>query len=144
MPRLARIDFPGALHHVMARGIERREIFRDDEDRLAFGEVLGHALTQSGTPCYAWAFLPNHVHLLLATGKRPLHQVLHRALARYAGYSGSRRRDLAHARALVAYWLVEELGHAGTEAARLLHVSQPVVSRHVAKLRAAPPRELLA
>ena len=96
MPRLPRIDFPGALHHVMARGIERREIFRDDADRTEFGEIRGRALTTSGTPCYAWAFLPNHVHLLLVTGKRPLHQVLHAALFRYAAYFNRRHRRVGH------------------------------------------------
>jgi REP element-mobilizing transposase RayT len=96
MPRLTRIDYPGALHHVMARGIERRAIFRDDADDLAFGEYLGNALTRSGTPCDAWAFLPNHVHLPLVTGKRPLHQVLHLALTWYAGHFNRRHRRVGH------------------------------------------------
>ena len=39
MPRTGRLDAPGALHHVMARGIERREIFRDDGDRAAFADL---------------------------------------------------------------------------------------------------------
>jgi len=38
MPRLARLDAPGTLHHVIARGIERCEIFRDDKDRVNFLE----------------------------------------------------------------------------------------------------------
>ena len=41
MPRQARIDAPGCLHHVICRGIERRDIFRDDTDRDRFLEHLG-------------------------------------------------------------------------------------------------------
>ena len=40
MPRKARIDAPGALHHIMARGIERRDIFEDDFDRNNFLERI--------------------------------------------------------------------------------------------------------
>jgi putative transposase len=61
MPRKARIDMSGALHHLMIRGIERRKIFRDDQDRDNFLDRLGKILVETKTPCYAWALLPNHV-----------------------------------------------------------------------------------
>ncbi len=48
MPRLARLDVPGALHHVIGRGIERRSIVRDDADRAVFVEHLGRVLTATG------------------------------------------------------------------------------------------------
>jgi hypothetical protein len=51
MPRDARLDTPGALHHVMCRGIERQPIVRDDTDRAAFVEHLGRVLAAMGTPC---------------------------------------------------------------------------------------------
>ena len=41
MPRKARLDAPGALHHIIVRGIERRRIFSDDQDRDNFVERLG-------------------------------------------------------------------------------------------------------
>jgi REP-associated tyrosine transposase len=85
MPRHARLDAPGALHHVICRGIERRPIVRDDTDRAAFVEQLGRVLAATGTPCYAWALLPNHVHLLLRTGVAPLMTVMRRLLTGYAG-----------------------------------------------------------
>ena len=47
MPRRIRVQFAGALYHVMARGNERREIFRDDRDRLRFLETLGDAVKRS-------------------------------------------------------------------------------------------------
>ena len=65
MPRKARIDAPGAVHHIMARGIERRKIFRNDDDRNEFLERLELILTETQTPCYAWALMPNHFHLLV-------------------------------------------------------------------------------
>ena len=49
MPRKARIDAPGALHHIIFRGIERRKIFRDNKDRDDFLDRLGNVLSDSGT-----------------------------------------------------------------------------------------------
>ena len=54
MPRKARIDMPGALHHLIIRWIERKRIFRDDQDRNNFLERLGKILLESKSPCYAW------------------------------------------------------------------------------------------
>jgi REP element-mobilizing transposase RayT len=76
MPRQSRIDAPGALHHVIARGIERRRIFHDDLDMENFIVRLGKALLISQTSCFAWALLPNHFHLLLRTGTRPISSVM--------------------------------------------------------------------
>ncbi len=76
MPRQARIDAPGALHHVIARGIERNEIFRDNADREDFLQRLGKLVEQTGTKCYAWALIPNHLHLLLKTGNTPIAAVM--------------------------------------------------------------------
>jgi len=53
MPRKSRIDAPGALHHVIARGINREKIFRDDEDKKNFSERLGGLLRDSAIQCYA-------------------------------------------------------------------------------------------
>ncbi len=64
MPRKARIDAPGALHHIIARGIEKRKIFKDHADRRRFIERLSGILSDSQTPCYAWTLMPNHFHLL--------------------------------------------------------------------------------
>jgi len=84
MPRKARIDVPGALHHLIVRGIERKRIFRDDQDRNNFLERFGKILLESNTPCYAWALLPNHGHFLLRTGQVPLAAVMGRLLTGYA------------------------------------------------------------
>jgi REP element-mobilizing transposase RayT len=94
MPRHARLDVPGSVQHVICRGIERRQIFRDDTDREDFVARLGQVLTATGTACYAWALLPNHAHLLLRTSAIPLTTVMRRLLTGYAG--GFNRRHNRH------------------------------------------------
>ena len=85
MPRQARIDSPGALHHIIIRGIEKKRIFRDDEDRYNFIDRLGKILTETSTSCYAWALIPNHAHLFLRTGTVPIATIMRRLLTGYAG-----------------------------------------------------------
>lgn len=84
MPRRSRIDAPGALHHIIFRGIERRKIFRDDADRDRFLNRFGNVLKDTLTPCYGWALMPNHAHLLLKTGHTPIATVMRRLLTGYA------------------------------------------------------------
>jgi REP element-mobilizing transposase RayT len=72
MPRKARIDAPGALHHIIGRGIERCDIFRDAVDCESFLSRLGQLLTASSTACLGWALMGNHTHLLLRTGLVPI------------------------------------------------------------------------
>ncbi len=92
MPRQARIDAPGAIQHIMVRGIERRTIFHDDRDRDAFVERLRRTLVDSATPCYGWALMPNHAHLLLRTGQVPMATTMRRLLTGYAGTFNRRHR----------------------------------------------------
>ncbi len=84
MPRQARIDASGALHHVICRGIENRRIFRDQADRKGFIDRLGSILTATATSCFAWALMPNHFHLLLRTGNLPIAGIMRRLLTGYA------------------------------------------------------------
>jgi REP element-mobilizing transposase RayT len=96
MPRKARIDAPGALHHIIGRGIERRKIFYNDTDRDNFLERLETILKETSTPCYAWALIPNHFHLLLRTGKVPISTVMRRLLTGYAVSFNRRHRRYGH------------------------------------------------
>jgi len=68
MVRQARLDAPGVLHHVMARGIERGSVFRDNQDRENFIERLSGLASYKAWIVYAWALIPNHFHLLVRTG----------------------------------------------------------------------------
>jgi REP element-mobilizing transposase RayT len=92
MPRAARLDAPGVLHHVMVRGIEGRSIFTDDTDRMDFLSRLARLLPETHTTCYAWAVMPNHAHLLLRTGATPLPTTMRRLLTGYAVQFNRRHR----------------------------------------------------
>lgn len=96
MPRKARIDAPGALHHIIVRGIEKRNIFKDNSDRQSFIERLGNVLKDTNTPCYAWALMPNHFHLLLETGLTPIATIMRRLLTGHAVYFNRRHNRRGH------------------------------------------------
>ena len=96
MPRKSRIDSPGALHHITARGIERGKIFADRTDKYSFLERLGDILTDTETRCYAWALIPNHFHLLLRTGNIPVATVMRRLLTGHALWFNRRHQRHGH------------------------------------------------
>ncbi len=96
MPRKARIDAPGALHHIIGRGIERRKVFLDNADRDNFVKRLSTILSETSTSCFAWALLPNHYHLLLRTGNVPIATVMRRLLTGYAVSFNRMHRRYGH------------------------------------------------
>ena len=96
MPRKSRIDTPGALHHIILRGIERRKIFFDDGDRDNFLDRLAGIVTDTNTQCLAWALISNHVHLLLRTGNAPIANVMQRLLTGYAVSFNRRHKRSGH------------------------------------------------
>ena len=70
MPRSARLDAPGVLHHIIGRGIEKRPIFLTDGDRNDFISGLERLVKEGCLYVYAWTLLGNHFHLLsLQDGK---------------------------------------------------------------------------
>jgi len=64
MPRLARLDAPGVLHHVMGRGIERSKIFWNDKDRVDFIDRLAGVVEKGGMDIYVWTLMPNHAFIV--------------------------------------------------------------------------------
>ena len=96
MPRKSRIDAPGALHHIIARGIERSKIFRDNTDRNNFLDRLGRIIKETNTICFGWALIPNHFHLVLKTGDVPIATVMRRLLTGYAISHNRRHRRSGH------------------------------------------------
>jgi REP element-mobilizing transposase RayT len=96
MPRLARLDAPGVLHHIIIRGIERRKIFRDNHDYENLIERLGKLLLETRTGCYAWALLPNHAHFLLRTGRVPIATLMRRWLTGYVVSFNRRHKRHGH------------------------------------------------
>lgn len=84
MARKPRLDVEGGLYHVCGRGIERGRIFLDDEDRRDFLIRLRIIAGESGVQCPAWCLMPNHFHLVLVRGARPLAGMMRRLLTGYA------------------------------------------------------------
>ncbi len=94
MPRHARLDAPGTLHHVMIRGIEKSPIFKDDQDRQEFTSRMGRLAQETGTRILAWALMRNHVHLLFFSGPSGISTFMRRLLTGYAlGYNRKHRRS---------------------------------------------------
>jgi len=80
----------------MVRGIERRRVFFDDEDRGRFVDRLERILSATGTRCFAWALMPNHYHLLLETAATALSRVLLRLGTCHAMDFNRRHRRVGH------------------------------------------------
>lgn len=96
MPRTARIDVPGQVYHVISRGIERRELFYKEEDYLDFTARLSTWLAQTGAKCLAWCLMPNHFHLLVLRGDRPLSERMHHVMTGYAVSFNLRHQRAGH------------------------------------------------
>lgn len=84
MPRSARLDAPGVLHHVMIRGLEGANIFCDRTDYKDMVDHLADLVPATRTACYAWSFLPNHAHFLFRSGDEGLSTLMRRLLTGYA------------------------------------------------------------
>jgi len=67
MARKLRVQYPGAIYHVMNRGDRREPIFKDDQDHRRFLETLGEACGKTGWQVHAYCLMLNHFHLVLET-----------------------------------------------------------------------------
>ena len=67
MPRAVRVQYPGAIYHVMSRGDRREDIFLDDVDRQDFLKTLAEACQKAGFEIHAYCLMRNHFHLVLET-----------------------------------------------------------------------------
>jgi len=96
MPRLARLDAPGVLHHVIGRGIERRKIFLSDIDRNDFLGRLSAIAKDGAMEIFAWVLMPNHFHLLCKTKNLSLSSSMRRILTGYVVNFNRRHRKYGH------------------------------------------------
>jgi len=96
MPRQARLDVAEVLQHVMARGIEGRDIFRDTKDREAFLKRLSDLVTKGNVQLLAWCLMPNHFHLLLRTREMSLSTLMRRLMTGYAVWHNRRHERKGH------------------------------------------------
>lgn len=96
MPRQARLDAPGTLHHVIVRGIEKRRIVDDQKDRENFVFRLGELASATETTIYAWSLMTNHAHILLHSGEGGLSTFMRRLLTGYAVEYNRRHKRHGH------------------------------------------------
>ena len=96
MPRQPRLDAPGALHHVMGRGIERTNIFRTDRDLEDFLNRLANQCMDGNLIVYAWCLLSNHFHLLVRTGREPISRSMKKLLTGYVVNFNLRHKRSGH------------------------------------------------
>jgi putative transposase len=96
MPRQSRLDTPGALHHVMGRGIDGIKIFRNKNDHEDFLSRLEHLCEKKTLSIYAWALMDNHFHLLVRTGKYSLSDSMRKLLTGYVVNFNRRYKRYGH------------------------------------------------
>jgi REP-associated tyrosine transposase len=96
MPRPPRLEFSGSVYHVIARGNEQRDVFRDDSDRELYLCRLARYQARFRFRLYAYCLMTNHVHLALETGAVPISRIvlsLHRS---YAQEFNQRHQRVGH------------------------------------------------
>ena len=96
MARRHRVHFPGALYHVISRGNQRQKIYKDDLDYQRFETLLGEMVKRHSLTLYAYVLMPNHFHLLLEVGRRPLSKAMQTLLYRYTHRYNQRYRKSGH------------------------------------------------
>ncbi len=96
MARPLRIEFPGALYHVTARGDRREDIFVDDEDRGTLLGLLSEACSRFGLTCHAYCLMSNHYHLVLETAKPNLSRALRQLNGVYTQRFNRRHGRVGH------------------------------------------------
>ncbi|MFV1964000.1 MAG: transposase [Pirellulaceae bacterium] len=94
MARPIRIEYSGAIYHVMSRGNARQAIFRDDIDQQKLLDGLEDTVVRYGWELFSFVFMPNHIHLFFRTPRPNLSRGMQRLLSTYAnGYARRHRRQ---------------------------------------------------
>ena len=96
MARPIRVEFPGAVYHLMARGNERRAVFRDDQDRRQLVKTVAEMVEQFDLRVHAYCLMPNHYHLLVETPRGNLSQAVGWLQLTYAVRFNRRHRRSGH------------------------------------------------
>lgn len=96
MARKPRVEFEGAFYHVIVRGNQRQQIFRDDHDRLYYLKRVEHYRQRYRFRIYSYVLMSNHVHFLFETGGTPLSKILQGIQFTYTQYYNRRYRTVGH------------------------------------------------
>ena len=103
MARPLRLEFPGAVYHLTARGNARQDIYLDDSDRRRFLDLLGREIKQQGWKCYAYCLMNNHYHLLIETLEANLVQGMRRLNGVYTQAFNRRHNRIGHLLQVTAF-----------------------------------------
>lgn len=96
MARKPRLEYEGALYHVISRGNARQPIFLADADYRRYLTYLGESQQRHGFRLYAYVLMTNHVHLLLETAHEPLSRIMQRLNSRYSLVFNRGHRRVGH------------------------------------------------
>ena len=96
MARQLRIEYPGAIYHVMNRGDRREPIFNDDFDRKRFVATLGEVCVKAGWQVHAYCLMNNHFHLVLETPNASLVAGMRWFLSTYTARFNRRHKQFGH------------------------------------------------
>jgi putative transposase len=96
MARKLRVEYPGAIYHVMNRGDRREEIFKDDQDRERFLATLGETCIKTGWQVHALCLMPNHFHLVVETPQGNLVAGMKWLLGTYTSRFNRRHKLFGH------------------------------------------------
>lgn len=96
MPRKPRVQFPGAIYHVVTRGDGRRELFHDQGHYQRFTDGLEAEVLRSAWQIIAYCWMPNHIHLLVKTPEPNLSNGMQHWLSGYANWYSKRNRRSGH------------------------------------------------
>jgi len=96
MARRPRIQFGGEIHHVTQHGVDDKAIFRDDDDRALFLQLLVEQVRRSSWTCLAYSFMTTHYHLLVRLSEETLSSGFQRLNGRYAQLFNRRHSRRGH------------------------------------------------
>ena len=92
MARPLRIEYEGAFYHIVQRGLERREIYKDEKDKKRFLTYLSGAQEKYKSIIHSYVLMDNHYHIILETPGANLTKVMHYINASYAAYYNARHK----------------------------------------------------
>ena len=129
MPRKPRVQFPGAIYHIVTRGDGRRELFHDEDHYHRLTSGLADEVKRSGWQVLAFCWMPNHIHLLLTTPEPNLSSGMQHWLSGYANWYAKRNRRTGHLfQGRYKAFLVEDASYYWT-LSRYIHLNSCVGKR---------------
>jgi putative transposase len=96
MPRKIRVEYPGAIYHLMSRGDRKEDIYHNDVDRQDFLKTLGEACQKTGWQVHAYCLMRNHFHLVVETPNANLVAGMRWLLSSYTIRLNNRRKETGH------------------------------------------------